>query len=75
MLSQSIPDVVNSIHSHPDLKVVMIYRKNLEVLKGLLSKSSNGLPSIGLFVDTTFNLGDFYLSIVSFNDVNSFNRL
>ena len=58
---------IHDIVLYPDLIVLGFDKEIVKVLLGLLNRTD--LPaSIGMYYDTTFNLGDFYLSIVSFSE-------
>ena len=52
---------------YPDLIVLGFDKEFIKVHLGLFNRTD--LPaSIGMYYDTTFNLDDFYLSIVSFSE-------
>ncbi len=57
---------VHDIVLHSDLIVLGFDEDIVKILSALLNRTD--LPSIGLFYDTTFKLGDSYLSLVSFTE-------
>jgi hypothetical protein len=64
-------DSVHYIQTFPDLSVIMYSPKLMLIFKSLLSKSTPpDLPLQQLSYDTTFNLGDFYVSILIFRETS-----
>jgi MULE transposase domain len=62
-------DFVHDIHTFPDLSVILYDPSILAIFKSLLSTSQTpDLPLQQLSYDTTFNLGDFYVSILLFRE-------
>ena len=63
-----MPDFVHSIHTHPDLVCICGHKLLFNELDRVLLLENS--PSAQLLsYDTTFQLGDFYLSVLSFRHV------
>jgi len=58
-------DFINHIVVHPDLIVLMYSPTFVEIFRSTLSRD---LPVQQLSYDTTFTLGDFYLSVILFRE-------
>lgn len=59
-------EFIHHITTYPDLSVFLYHPELVEIFKETLSKDPQLLPTQQLSYDTTFNLGDFYLSILLF---------
>jgi len=57
---------VKSIRTFPDLEVIIYDDATMAVFKSLLGGSD--VPVVQLSYDTTFKLGDFYLSVLLFRE-------
>ena len=63
-MAVDMPDFIHTIHTHPDLVCVCGQRALLEEMDRVLLLNS---PSAQLLsYDTTFQLGDFYVSVLCF---------
>ena len=66
-LAIDLPDFIHSIHTHPDLICICGHKVLFNELDRVLLVDS---PSAQLLsYDTTFQLGDFYVSVLSFRHV------
>jgi len=61
---------VHRILTFPDLSVVCYNPAIVDIFTSLLSASTDGKPTVTLTYDTTFNLGDFYLSVLLFRETD-----
>lgn len=62
-------DFVHKITTYPDLEVIMYDRRIIATFKSLLSTSwTSDYPMQQITYDTTFNLGDFYVSVLLFRE-------
>ena len=59
---------IQHITTYPDLSVILYHPEVIKIFKQSLSSSDhNDLPTQQLSYDTTFNLGDFYVSVLLFH--------
>ena len=63
-LAIDIPEFVHKIETHPDLLCICGHSELLEEFDRVLTLDSD-LPQL-ISYDTTFNLGDFYVSVLAF---------
>jgi len=63
-------DFVHHITTFPDLSIILYDPALMSTFKSLLSTSYTDLPTQQLTYDTTFNLGDFFLSVLLFRNTN-----
>jgi len=60
---------IQHISTFPDLAVILYHPELLDIFRGTLSyETPPERPTQQLSYDTTFNLGDFYLSVLLFRD-------
>lgn len=71
ILSSAIPEFIKHLAIVPDIEVICAEPNTLELFANLLTTPplSKTVRSIGLYYDTTFKCGDFYLSILSFEQI------
>ena len=61
---------IHHITTYPDLEVFMYHPAQLDLFRRTLAPSCNaGIPTQVLSYDTTFNLGDFYLSVLLYRHI------
>ena len=62
---------IHRIVTYPDLSITCYNKSIVNVFKGLLSSPTEPeRPTVTLTYDTTFNLGDFYLSVLLFRETD-----
>ena len=62
-------DFVHDIHAYPNLSVIMYDPSAITTFNSLLSTATPpDLPTQQLSYDTTFKLGDFYVSVIVFRE-------
>jgi hypothetical protein len=64
-------EFIQDIHTFPDLSVIMFDHTTISIFQSLLCRSDPiSLPIQLLSYDTTFNMGDFYLSVLLFRQTD-----
>lgn len=60
---------IHHIVTFPDLSVICYHKELIDAFNSRLSSTVNGAkPTVSVTYDTTFNLGDFYVSVLLFRD-------
>ena len=72
-LAIDMPDLIHEIKTHPDLVCICGQKAMLQELDRVLLLDSP-IPQL-LSYDTTFQLGDFYVSVLSFRPIHYSKRL
>ena len=60
---------IHRIMTYPDLSLIRYNPSIVELFSSLLSSAADSdIPTVNMTYDTTFNLGDFYVSILLFRE-------